>query len=91
MFLRIVSPYMMLNCSFTKGIWIWTCYEGFYKNSHLWPKLSLFWLLMQTNENDEAYKSSPMKLMMFNEIMICDKDHSHIMMLDPLWSLMFKS
>ena len=39
------------------------------------------------NENDEVFKSSTMKLMMFNESMICDKDHSHIMMIDPLWSL----
>ena len=91
MFSKFVSSYMMLNWSFTKGIWIWTCYDEFYKSSHLWPKLSIFWLLMQMNENDEVYKSSIMKLMMFNESMICDKDHSHIMMIDPLWSLMFKN
>ena len=29
--------------------------------------------------------------MMSNESMICDKAHSHIMMLDPLWSPMLRA
>ena len=69
----------------------WKVYDEFYKYSHFWQLLSLFWLLVKDYEIYEVFMISIMKLMIFMKRYFMWKVHSHIIMIYPLWSLMFKS